>query len=223
MDLRAPRLTLKLASGAPKESTARRDDVDLGSSAFDTAFPVDIGNHAIVVTAPGRQEGRFTVELGEGESKTLEVAPGEPVPAVKAAPPAPVAAPPPTVAPGETGTKHGSQTTIALIAGGAGVVSVVAGAVLGARAGSSWSSAQRDCTPNDCGAGSNAQREKSDADTAATLSTITVAAGAALIAGAAVLYFLPSGTKASAANASRPRLVPVAGVRGGGLFFTGAF
>jgi tetratricopeptide (TPR) repeat protein len=73
---RVPRLTLTLANDAPKNSTLRDGDVDLGSAAFGVALPMDPGAHEFVVSALGFEPRTFQVRLAEGDARAVTVAPG---------------------------------------------------------------------------------------------------------------------------------------------------
>ncbi|HEX8792352.1 MAG TPA: hypothetical protein VF765_15465 [Polyangiaceae bacterium] len=128
IDRRVPRLTLQLAPDAPKDSRATRDGVDLGDGAFGVTLPVDPGKHVVVVSASGRTDGRYEVELKEGVQQTLQVAPGLPPGAAPAPTTAtPTAAPPPeeTAQPASPPSTPGSsQRTWAYVAGGVGIVGI---------------------------------------------------------------------------------------------------
>jgi hypothetical protein len=70
------------------------------------------------------------------------------------------------------------------------VVTVAVGAIFGANAGSSWSSARAECgSPTSCPNYNQALADHDSATSAATLSTLGFLTGAALIAGGAALYF----------------------------------
>jgi hypothetical protein len=75
-----------------------------------------------------------------------------------------------------------------VVAGGVGLAGIALGTAFGLVASSKWSQAQRDCSPT-CGPGSPAIAERSNAVTAADLSTGAFIAGAAGLAAGAILYF----------------------------------
>lgn len=95
IERRAPKLTIKLSPSAPAGATVSRDGVVLGAGALSTALPVNVGQHQVIVTAPGYADRGYAVTLAEGETKTLDVDAGAPVAAPdktqlpKQAPPAP--------------------------------------------------------------------------------------------------------------------------------------
>jgi len=77
MEKRVPRLFIELAPGAPAGTRVARDSVDLGAASLGVGLPVDPGRHLVIVTAPGRLERRYDVEVGEGKVHKLVVEPGE--------------------------------------------------------------------------------------------------------------------------------------------------
>lgn len=133
IERRAPKLTIKLAPGAPVGTTVSRDGVGLGAGGLNTALPVNVGAHEVVVTAPGLADRRYTATLAEGETRTLEVGVGDPV-----ATPAPgpgVAAPPPPDRPVTAPSRDlgsppgGTQRTVGWVLGGVGVLGLGIGVV----------------------------------------------------------------------------------------------
>ncbi len=72
LDKRAPRLTIKLAPGAPEGTTVKRDGREMEPG---TPAVVNPGKHVIIVSAAGMADARYTVRLVEAESRvlTLEV------------------------------------------------------------------------------------------------------------------------------------------------------
>jgi hypothetical protein len=211
IDRRVPRLTLKLADDAPRDSRATRDGVDLGAGAFGTALPVDPGHHVVVVSASGRPDARFEFDVKEGEQQTLKVAPGASSTAVEehampASPPPPPQPPPPEE------TSGSSRRTWAYVAGAVGIVGLGVGTYFGVNALSTWSQAKKDCG-NGCPDGSIARSERSDALAEAMVSTIAFAAGGVAIAVGA--YLLLSGPSTST-PATGIRLSPWVSSRAGG-------
>ena len=218
VDLRVPRLTLRLAANAPKETTVRRDDVTLGAAALGVPLPVDVGRHTITVTAPGRVSTTLDVSLAEGEQKALEVAPMEPIaaavpmptPAVDAAPQATPATPA-----AETPSNKSTQRTVAYVVGGVGIVGLALGSYFGLQTISKWSAARNDC-PNGCADGSPGRNERNDAQTDGTISTIAFVAGGVALATGAVLFFTAPSSHSSS-SAIRVRVTPTAERSGAGL------
>jgi hypothetical protein len=77
---RVPWVTLMLEIGAPKQTTVTYGRVVLGTASFNVPLPFDPGAHTLTVGAPKREQRTYTVELEEGETETLTVAPGDPKP-----------------------------------------------------------------------------------------------------------------------------------------------
>ncbi|MBK8997390.1 MAG: tetratricopeptide repeat protein [Myxococcales bacterium] len=77
LDKRAPRLTIKLAPGAPEGTTVKRDGREVEASKLGVPVAVNPGKYKVTVTAPGRDTTVFRVTLAEGTSRALEVGPGE--------------------------------------------------------------------------------------------------------------------------------------------------
>ncbi len=102
----------------------RVDGVGVDSGAWGSAVPFDPGTHVVVVTAPGRQEWRATVQLGNSEKKAVSV------PELK------VAAGPVSDPARDKDGVGGPSRTVPLIVGGVGVALTVAGGVVVYRASS---------------------------------------------------------------------------------------
>jgi hypothetical protein len=223
IDKRVPRLTLVLSPDAPKETRALRDQVDLGEGAFGTPLPVDPGRHTVTVSAAGRQDTSYEVELKEGEQRTLEVAPGvllgnAPLPAPPTSP-APAAFHPSareparaTDAPQPPSSSSSARRTWGYVVGGVGVAGLGVGTWLGVAALSTWSQAKKDCGAG-CASGTHARQEESTAHTQATGSTISLVAGGAALAAGAYLILT---TRSSSLPATGWRLAPWVGEGGAG-------
>ncbi len=201
IDLRVPRLTVHLAPGAPPNASLRRDEVDLGTSAFDAPLPVDPGRHALTLSAPGHAPRTVTVDVQEGELRELMVEPG---PIVSVAPEAA-----PAVFPAPTASEGHTQRTLAYVVGGVGVAGIAAGSVFGLYAGAKWSQAKDACGAS-CPPTSPAVSERSTAEGFATASTLTFAAGAVALAVGIVLLLTTPDPKP-------PRAGPWIAPRPGGL------
>ena len=120
VEKRVPKLLVRLAPGAPKGTRVTRDGVELKAGALGEALPVNIGEHAIVVSAPGRKEKAWTVQAGEGKAETIEVDVGD----VAEGPAEQVRAGAPST---ESGARYDrppstSRRTIGYVVGGVGVV-----------------------------------------------------------------------------------------------------
>ncbi|GMV19759.1 MAG: hypothetical protein AMXMBFR56_79830 [Polyangiaceae bacterium] len=77
LNKRTPRLTIKLAPGAPEGTTVTRDGREVEASKLGVPVAVNPGKLKVVVSAPRREQAVFRVTLAEGTSRALEVGPGE--------------------------------------------------------------------------------------------------------------------------------------------------
>ena len=190
--------------------------------------PVDPGPHTFTIEAPGQPPVERKLVLNEGEKDRHETivvgAPPSPLPAGPAAAGpsggAPAASPPPA-APFEPPSTSGTQRTVALVVGGVGIGGLALGAVFGLVASSKWSSAKSDCGTG-CGLTDPAQQEKSDAQSAATLSTVGFIAGAGLLAAGVAIYFTAPSAPAKSAIGSLS-VAPASGPGQAGLLLRGGF
>ncbi len=167
LDPRLPRLVIKLAAGAPPDTTVRDGDALLGTGAFGVPLPLDPGVHHLTVTASGRAAQPFEVTLTMGKTETIEVAPGEKS--------------------GGGGASPGPW-----IVGGVGAAALVVGAVTGGLVLQKKSAF--DATVHMCAVGGK-QTEcttaagasaRSAIDTLGPVTTVALVAGGAAVAGAAI-------------------------------------
>jgi hypothetical protein len=191
IDGSVPRLTIRLHGGAPPDSDVRRDGVEFGHASLGVALPLERGSHTIEVSAPGHEPRRFVVQLDEGQSLDVVVAPG---PLVEEArlhaddgDEAALAHP--------NGSGPGVLRPVAYVAAGLGVVALGVGAAYGVSALSSASAAAGHCDGAYCDApGTAARRDEASSANAATLA---FASGIALVtAGAALRVLTPSADEA---------------------------
>lgn len=217
--------SLVIAVTGPSDTTQLTATVDGAPIAAETVrLPrkVDPGRHVIVVGAPGFREARAEVNAVEGQEQRaaiyLEPAPNDDGSAPSATSPGVPTIP--TEAADHEATDAGrGRRLIGLVIGGVGVAGLGVGSVFGLIASSKWSSAKTACGGG-CGPSAPAQNEKSDAQSAATISTIGFVAGGVLVAGGLALFLTaPSGSTSSAGL----RVVPTVGAGGGGLLLRGAF
>ncbi len=106
LEKRLPRLTIRLAAGAPADTVVVRDGVKLGAASLGVPLPGDPGAHVVEVQAKGHASKHYDVTLAEGQQSDLEVEPGEPVAETT---------PPPggeTTPPGETGAGKGTHAPL---------------------------------------------------------------------------------------------------------------
>ncbi len=125
LEPRLPKLSIRLAASAAAGARVTRDGVELGSASQGTALPVNPGEHAIVVSAPGHADRSFKVVISERENRTLEVETGA-VSDVKGETPG---ANTPSTAPA---APHEGSKTLGYVVSGVGVAGFVTAAVAGA-------------------------------------------------------------------------------------------
>ncbi|MEP7053559.1 MAG: hypothetical protein ABJB12_24565 [Pseudomonadota bacterium] len=123
---RVPRLTVRLAPGAPPSSTFREGGVEFDAATFGLPLPMDPGAHELLVSAPGFVPRLFSLRLAEGESRELTVLPGAPLKQVQ-----PAAVPLPSSTPRESSSGRAGTRTLGFALGGVGIGGVSVGAVAG--------------------------------------------------------------------------------------------
>ena len=197
---RLPRLVLRLAPGAPGETTVREGETVLGSAAtWDVALPLDPGPHELVVLVHGRGPSGIEATLVEGKTVTLVVGAPEERRPPKVEPRAPPRVPPPTAQTASLGP---------WILGGVGVAGLVVGTATGAvvltkksAADAGCSNVTRTCT-HDGKAAADAGRALGP------MTTIGLVIGAAGVAGGAIWLGVRHSARASATGIS---VAPVVG------------
>jgi hypothetical protein len=213
--------------GSPVMAVAvTMDGAPFAASLDGIAVEVDPpGKHSFLFRAEGYEPATKDVVVLEGKKAQVETVTLQPVVAL-APPAAPVSAPPPAplppraVEPGAAPDRGQAQKTLALVAGGLSVAGLVAGSISGAIAGSTWSSAKRECSPGSCGAGSQAQKDRDAALGSAALSdAFFVAGGVAALGGALLWLTAPAGRP----TGTGLRLGPTVNPGGAGLGVAGAF
>jgi hypothetical protein len=216
LESRMPRLTIKLAPGAPSATEIVRDGTILGAISVGTPLPTNTGAHVIVARGPGLAERSFTVTLHEGEQQELVVQPGDPLPAAAAGP---STEPKSEVA---SGASWSNMKTGSVVAGGVAVVGLGLGIGFGLSTGSHWSTAQKECGTG-CSASSAARSERSTALTDATVADVSfVVAGVALAAGVVLWLKAPRHPEASP-PAPAVGVVPLATRGGSGVAVLATF
>lgn len=171
VEKRVPKLVVRLAAGAPEGTTVTRDGVELKTGALGEALPVNIGEHTVVVTAPGRKESSRKVQVEEGRTETVDVEVGE-----KSETPAATRPTRPkdadAEAHGDSPGPTGNANTLAYVLGGVGLVGVGVAVFTGLSLSSKKSTmdtAHCDATTKICsGAGMNDAAGAADATKAAS-------------------------------------------------------
>ena len=186
-------LTVKVPPASVVSGLSIRLDNDpVPKAEWDTAVPVDPGPHVITAGAPGRLAWTQKKTLGGAGARiaftipTLEKAPTAAAPAPAAAP---ASAPGPSPDQAESsGGGHSTQRTLALVAGGAGVVGMGVGTVFGVMMLSKKSAYKKrldaagHCADAECASLSH------DAYSAGNVATVGWIAGGALVAAGVVLW-----------------------------------
>ena len=212
---------LELAAVAGLE--IRRDGVVLGRGAWNTAVPIDGGEHIVDVAAPERKPWRGSVTVkAESDVQQFSIPALDPAPASLSPPPPTVAAPSPAGASTRGGSwapKHwGALEWAGVGAAGAGVIALGVGGYFLSSALSKKSDSSKDCTGDQCGPRGFADR--SSAVTKGNTATLFGIAGGVLALGGATLFVVgrTQGHKhdeASAAHADLALGVGPAGISAG--------
>jgi hypothetical protein len=214
----------------------------LGRPAFGLASPIDPGAHVVAAVAPGKKSWKSDVSFGAAEQKTvtvpaLEVEPpqgaglaapwqdaGSAVPYgsfASVTPPVdagPAAVEPPIAPPVRaTSDAHAgqSQRAAGLVIGGAGLIAVGAGVVLGFMAKSKFDESADHCSANLCDLAGLSIRDS--AVTKGQVATAVFAFGAGTAVAGAVLWF----TAPTYSQASRGGRSARVGVTPGGVVVSG--
>jgi hypothetical protein len=197
------------------------DGVTLGSGGWNTALPIDPGQHHVAATAAGRIPWHTDVEIGAGPDREQTAIPllrKDDLPPVAAAP---------VISIDQTLPKNhdaSGRITPGLVVGGVGVVVLTAGAVFGILAITTNHEASEACHgETSCAPGSPGPSESRRAVVDATLADVGIGLGA--VASAAGLYLVLSGRQppnsALRAGTSRIQIAPRVDPGGGGLSVTG--
>jgi hypothetical protein len=227
LEPRLSRLRIE-ATSAPAGLAITRDGITVGEGSLGSAIAVDPGEHTVEATAPGYKAWSTKIVVGaDADTKSVAVPALEPEPSAVPAGQGASAATggaqgavtgPDASASGAGGGKNGMRTA-AFVVGGAGVVALGVGAVLGGFAMRDAGELETACRKNACSR-DNMDRVES-ATTKATVSTIGIGVGAAAVgAGVALLILSRSPSKESAQKA---QIVPSFGPNGGGASIVGTF
>jgi hypothetical protein len=158
--------------------TVTMDGQQLPGNLSGLPVQVDPGEHRFVFEAEGLSRTEKTIIVREGErdrhERVVLVQPGPPV----------------LSTPAPSSSEGGSQKTIAFVLGGAGVVGLVVGSVLGLVSKSSYDHAlQTECGNNPNGCSPQGIQDGQSAHGQAAASTVAFVAGGVLLGAGAVLYF----------------------------------
>jgi hypothetical protein len=224
LEPRLPRLAVDV-TGAPAGLEVKRDALVVGAPAWGTLVPVDPGTHRISASAPGKQPWETTVTTREGKVTRVSVPRdlpdlGAPPAAVAIGPgPATLAAEPFPEAIVES--HGGAQRAVGWIVTTLGVASVGVGAGFGLSSLGKRNDARTHCTDAGCDAEGVSLRD--DALRSGNISTITMIAGGAALAGGILLVLTAARDEPPHERAGRIRAVPTTASGGGGLSLQGVF
>ena len=185
----------------------------VGEGLFDSAFPVDAGQHTIVASAPGHKSwtGQGIV-AADGKTTIVDVhmlgaaeaVPGIPLPDVP---------------------YWGAQRTLGVVAGVAGLAGLVVGSIYGVKAANKNADSLPHCQPNNsklCDAQGVQLGEY--AFGASYVSTAGfIAGGVALVGGTILFLTAPSATARSKTGRPRFEAAPIVGFGLGGLSVRGVW
>jgi len=201
----------KLTIAVPDASRAsglevKRDGVPVGQAQWGAALPVDPGDHTITAAATRKQLWQTAIRLAPNRGSATVT-----IPVLQDAP---TETPPPssalaasshssaTTRPADTPERGSSgRGTLGLVAGGAGVLVMGTGVVLGLLAKSKFDTAQDGGHCDGSGCDAEGIRIRSDAVKRGNVATVVFAAGAAITAGGLILWLTAPKSEASRATA----------------------
>jgi hypothetical protein len=213
LEPRLPKLTLKLASGAPLNTTVQEGDASYSGAAFGVPLPIDPGKHVLVVAAPGHDPRTVEIELKEAAEEVLEISPGAPNAEATSAPAAA------TSGSRDDGAQpKGKNTrTLGWILGGVGVAGLGVGAVAGGMALGKKGVTDHECDSVTKVCSQTGRDAASEGRTLALVSTVGWVAGI-LGVGAGAYFILTSGP-----HGEKTAIVTQIGPQGTQVSFTKAF
>lgn len=189
-----------------------RDGESVGPAQWGVPIPADAGEHLVAASAPGREPWQSVLVVkGPGGRFTATV----PVLAVSASVSASVE-PPPATPPHETAesssarTGLGTQRTLALVAGGVGVVGVVIGSIFGLKSKSDHDEAEKYCDGSRCTDARGVSAGDS-AYSAGNVSTVAMVVGGAGLAAGVTLWLTAPRTSATAGFSVTPTSLQLRG------------
>lgn len=194
----------------------KRDGIVIGRPQWDTAVPVDSGQHTVEASAPDKKAWTTRTQVDPGPGTTTITIPI--LTPVTSIPSSRAAVPQGGAEPGGWAT----QRTVGLIVGGLGVVSAVVGTVFGVQSFGDNDDSSAHCTtgtPDRCDDVGLALR--SDATEAATVSTVMFALGGTAVAAGVVLFVTAPSRTSNASGGKRVGVTLTAGPLGSGFSLHG--
>jgi hypothetical protein len=224
LERKLTRVTIRVDTGGVTGLHVTRDGTELGQPLWGTPLPIDPGEHAIEVSAPGKitWKSRFTVG-STASTSTVNVPVLADDPAAFKKPEgehtAPLVGPSGPVGADQAQGSGTGQRIAGGVIGGVGVAGIVVGSIFGSTAKTRFDASKPLCrTPTLCS--SEGLDLVSQAKSAATVSTIGFVAGGALLVGGVVVFLL---APSSAPNPPSARFVPLLGPGMAGGTVMGSF
>ena len=230
LEAKLNRLTITVAPTVPQANLSiLRDGVPVASAELGLAVPVDPGDHAVVVSAPGHAPRTLSAHTGpEAPTATVRIDSLDETPAGTPTPaPTPTQTSPeqPATSPEQpAGSSEDTGKTRRLLSFGAmglGVVGLGVGTVFGFLAKSKLDASNNGPCNSADRCSSEGLSDRKDAETFATVSTIGFIAGGVLAAGGVVLFLTaPPSTSTSTTGVT---LSPAPLTGGAGALLSGSF
>ncbi|XXT25351.1 hypothetical protein WME94_27865 [Sorangium sp. So ce429] len=182
-------LTVVVEAASTPGLEVKRDGTPVGPGQWGVPMPVDPGTHAVAASAPGKRTWTARVEVGPGgATSTLVVRALEDDPGSR-----------------EAGSAGDGRRTLALVVGGAGVVTVGVGTALAFAAKSRFDESSAFCNGDRCDR--RGMDIRGGAVARANVATVVFGVGLAAIAGGGVLWL----TAKSPATGASIGLAPAVG------------
>ncbi|MFZ5891502.1 MAG: tetratricopeptide repeat protein [Myxococcota bacterium] len=210
LEPRLAKLSIRAEQPAPGLAVAC-DGRPIDPAQWSVGVPVDPGTHTIVAGAPARSNFQTTVVIDSRPGLRIVKIPELANEPGSAAAPSPAST---ETAPSSSSGGLGTKRTLALVAGGVGVVGVAVGAIFGLRSISKKNEAEEHCDGNACRDQVGVDL-KSDAIQAGNISTIAFVVGGVGLAAGTTLWLL--GGSDEAASSVGLRFTP------GGAHLAGRF
>jgi hypothetical protein len=198
---RLARLTIEAPAGGAAVSVTH-NGARVPPAALSTEVPVDAGPHVVVASAPGLQSWTTTLEIADGERRSIAIP--ELAPLVAAAPPA---------------RGRPARAWIGLGLAGVGGAAILAGGGFGIAAAGDWSDA-RDAGCNDDGVCPDEESRDlaSTAGSRADLATGLIAGGLVAAAAGLILFWTTPDRDGEREVAGRPAALDLSATVDGGRF-----
>lgn len=194
-------VTIAVDGQAPQPLPAQALSLNPGAHRFRFEAPGSQPSEPTFVLRAGERQRRERVVLSANISKAAPTKGPEPATglATETSPPR-----------AEGGSSRSTQKTLGLVAGGVGIAGLAVGGVFFGIATRQWDEAKTQCGSG-CSVDSPAETKKADAESNATVATVSFVAGGVLLVGGVLLFL--TAPRASTTGSVRS----VLGVRGAGL------